>query len=97
MKKYHVLFFVMIVSIPLFLLFNVWQSNKCGEIRKEIQNIEFQQEYYVEKNKSAATEIADLLAIDKLELDAQRKLGLKKMRPENVKLIIMGGEKGREL
>jgi len=96
-KKYYVMFFLMVISIPIFLFFNVWQSNKCGEIRNEIRSIEYRQENYVEKNRTAAADIADLLAIEKLELDAQRRLGLKKIRPENIKLIIMGGEKGREL
>jgi len=96
-KKFYVLLFLMALSIPFLLGFNVWQSNKCGEIRNEIKNIEYRQENLIEKNKTVVADIADLLAIDKLELDAQRRLGLKKMRPEKVKLIIMGGEKGRDL
>jgi cell division protein FtsB len=48
----------------------------------------------VEENKTVVAEIADLLAVDKLENDARNKLGLKKIRPEDVLLIIMGG-KGR--
>ena len=97
MKRYYVFLFLMVLSISFMLGFNVWQSNKCGEIRNEIRNIEYRQENYVEKNKTVVADIADLLAIDKVELDAHRRLGLKKMRPENVKLIIMGGGKGRDL
>jgi hypothetical protein len=50
----------------------------------------------VERNRAVAAEIADLIAIDNLELEAQRRLGLQKMRTENVRLIILGG-KGRDL
>ena len=92
MKKYYAVFFFMVVSIPLFLGINAWQSNKCGEIRREIRELENRQENSVEENKAVAAEIADLLAIEKLEIDAQRKLGLRKMRPENTTLIIMGGK-----
>jgi len=92
MKKYYAALFFMVVSIPFFLGINAWQSNKCGELRREIRELESRQENSVEKNRAVAAEIADLLAIEKLEIDAQRKLGLKKMRPENTTLIIMGGK-----
>ena len=92
MKKFFVLFFLVIISIPIFLGVNAWQSNECGEIRREMREIESRQENSVEKNKALAAEIADLIAVDNLELEAQRKLGLKKIRPENIKLIILGGK-----
>ena len=97
MKKYNALFFLMVISIPIFLWINVWQSNECGEIRREIRRLENVQENIVEKNRIAAAEIADLLAIEKLEDDARRRLGLRKMRPEDIRLIIMGGGRERGL
>jgi len=94
MKGYYALFFLMVVTIPVFLWVNTWQSNECGILRNEIRKMEKNQENAVEENKTAVAEIADLLAVDKIENDARNKLGLKKIRPENVLLIIMGG-KGR--
>jgi len=94
MKVYYALFFLMVVTIPVFLWANAWQSNECGILRNEIKKIEKTQENAVEENKTVVAEIADLLAVDKLENDARNKLGLKKIRPEDVLLIIMGG-KGR--
>ena len=91
MKRYFVFFF-MVASIPCFLGFNAWQANKCGEIRREIREIESKQENNVERNRVVVAEIADLLAIEKLEFEARYRLGLKKMRPENTTLIIMGGK-----
>jgi len=96
MKVYYVLFLMMVISIPVFLWTNAWQSNECGKLRTEIKRLEKNQENAVEENKTAVAEIADLLAVDKLENDARGRLGLKKIRPENVLLIIMGG-KGRGL
>ena len=95
MKRY-ILFFAMVISIPVFLGINAWQTNKCGEIRNAIRKIERDQEYYVDENKTVAAEIADLLAIDRIENEAQKKLGLKKIRPQDVTLIIMR-RKGRDL
>jgi hypothetical protein len=92
MKKYYAVFFFLVVSIPCFLAFNAWQANRCGEIRREIRDIESRQENIVERNRTIVAEIADLLAIEKVELDARNRLGLKKMRPENTTLIIMGGK-----
>jgi len=94
MKVYYALFFMMVITIPVFLWANAWQSNECGILRNEIKKIEKNQENAVEENKTVVAEIADLLAVDKLENDARKKLGLKKIRPEDVLLIIMGG-KGR--
>jgi cell division protein FtsL len=96
MKAYYALFFLMVITIPVFLWANAWQSNECGILKNEIKKMEKSQENAVEENKTVITEIADLLAVDKLENDARNKLGLKKIRPENVLLIIMGG-KGRGL
>ena len=94
MKGYFALFFLMIITIPVFLWVNAWQSNECGVIRNEIKKMEKNQENTVEENKTVIAEIADLLAVDKLEDGAVNRLGLKKIRPESVLLIIMGG-KGR--
>ncbi|MCL2127774.1 MAG: cell division protein FtsL [Treponema sp.] len=91
MKKYYVFFFLMVLTIPPLLWVNAWQANECGEIRNEIKKIEKSQENCVEENKTVAADIARLLAVDKLENDAQKKLGLVKIRPEDVTLIIMGG------
>jgi len=91
----YVLFFAMILTIPLFLGINAWQSNECGILRNEIRVLERNQENRVNENKMAANEIVDLLATGRLEAEA-KKMGLQKIRPEDVLLIIMGG-KGRGL
>ena len=94
MKRY-ILFFAMVISIPVFLGVNAWQSNKCGELKNSIREIERNQENSVDENRTVAAEIADLLAVDKIEDEAQKKLEMQKIRPQDVTLIIMGG-KGRD-
>jgi len=91
----YVLLFAMVLTIPLFLGIDAWQSNKCGILRNEIKVLEKNQESRVNENKMAANEIVDLLATGRLEAEA-KKMGLQKIRPEDVLLIIMGG-KGRGL
>jgi len=94
MKGYYTLFFLMVVTIPVFLWANAWQSNECGILRNEIKKLEKSQENAVEENKTVVAEIAKELAVDKLENDARNRLGLQRIRPENVLLVIIGG-KGR--
>jgi len=96
MIKAYALLFLMVLTIPVFLGLNAWQANKCGEIRNDIKALEKSQEQCVTENKAVTNEIADLLAAGRLEAEAQ-KLGLQKMRPEDVLLIVMGGKKGNDL
>jgi len=92
MKKSYVLFFVMVFTIPVFLGINAWQANRCGTLRNDIRRLERAQENLLEENKTVAAEIANLLAIDRLEYDAVNRLGMTRMRPEDVTLIIVGGD-----
>ncbi|MDR2718452.1 MAG: hypothetical protein LBB89_10395 [Treponema sp.] len=95
MKKYYVLLFLLALTIPLFWGINAWQANECGIIRSEIKNLEKSQEHCLDENKTIAADIVNLLTAERLDTEA-RKMGLHKMRPENVLLIVMGG-KGRDL
>ncbi|MCL2190649.1 MAG: cell division protein FtsL [Treponema sp.] len=92
MKKSYVLFFVMVFTIPVFLGISAWQANRCGALRSDIRRLERAQENLMEENKTVAAEIANLLAIDRLEYDAVNRLGMTRMRPEDVTLIIVGGD-----
>jgi len=96
MLKSYALLFIMVLTIPVLLGLSAWQANECGEIRNDIKALEKMQEQRVSENKAITNEIADLLAASRLEAEAQ-KLGLHKMRPEDVLLIVMGGKKGNGL
>ncbi len=91
MKGPYVLFFLAILTIPLLWGVNVWQSNECGVLRSAIRKVERTQENYVRENKTVAHEIGELLAIDRLETEAN-KMGLQKMSPEDVILVVMEGQ-----
>jgi cell division protein FtsL len=91
MKGYF-LFFLMVITIPVFLGINAWQSNKMGVLRGEIRQLERQQENLVETNRTIAADIADLLAVERIDKEAKGRLGMTKINPEDVTLIILGGE-----
>jgi cell division protein FtsL len=97
MIKTYALLFLTVFTIPVLLGVSAWQSNECGEIRNEIKILERNQEQSVTENKAVASEITDLLAASRVEAEA-KKMGLHKMRPEDVVLIVMGrGKKGNGL
>ena len=89
-------FLLLVISIPVFLGVNAVQANKCGEIRKDIKALERFQENSVKNGRILAAEIADLLAVERLENEAKNNMVLRKMRPEEIHLIIVGG-KGLDL
>jgi uncharacterized protein YabN with tetrapyrrole methylase and pyrophosphatase domain len=63
-------------------------------IWNDIKRPEKNQENYIKDNKTIVNEIVDLLAVERLETEA-KKMGFKKMKPEDTILIIMGGGKDR--
>jgi hypothetical protein len=95
-KRYFLIFF-MVLTIPLFLGLNTWQSNKCGNLRRELGRLEREQVEMMEKNREAAARVTEMLAAGKLEENAREKMGLTKMRPEDIFLIRITGGKGRDL
>ena len=96
MKRYYVLFFVLVLSFPFLLGINAWLANECGLLRNGIQKFETEQVNLVDANRTVIAEIADLLSVERIENEAKENLGMRKIRPENVTLIIMGG-RGRGL
>jgi cell division protein FtsB len=92
MRKFYAMFFVMVFAVPLFLGVDVWQSNICGALRADIRRIEREQENLVDENRSIAAEIAKILAVGRIETDAKDRLGMSRVSPENVMMIILGGD-----
>jgi hypothetical protein len=97
MAKRYVLIFLMVLTIPLFLGLNTLQSNKCGDLRRELGRLQREQVEMMEKNREAAARVTEMLAAGKLEQDAREKMGLKKIQPEDIFLIRITGGKGRDL
>ena len=90
MTRYYVLFFFLVLAIPLLWGINTWQANKCGKLRNDIRFIEKEQEDSMKENRAIANDILNILAVENLETKAQD-MGLRKMGPEDVTVIIVGG------
>jgi len=92
-KKYIFIIF-MVITVPLLLLINVWQANKCGVLKREINRLQREQVQVIEKNKEEIVGITELLSTDNLENNARKIPGLKKMLPEDIMVIEITGGKG---
>ena len=94
--RYFLLYFA-VVTIPLFLGLCVWQSNRYGNLRRELDRLEAAQTEWVESNKRLIAGIAVLSSPERIEHIAQNELELRKIRPEDVLQVRIAGGKGHEL
>ncbi|MDR1319494.1 MAG: septum formation initiator family protein [Treponema sp.] len=93
MKRYLFLYFV-VLTIPLFLGLNAWQSNRYIALQREIKRLEEAQAEWVESNRRLIAGIAVLSSPERIENIARKDLGLKKIEPEDVLQVKIGEGKG---
>ena len=91
MIRSYPFFLLMIISIPLLWGLNVYQANKCSKFRAELRRNETRQENFIKDHKAITAEIRQLLSVENIEAVA-RNIGLQKVKPENIELIILGGK-----
>jgi cell division protein FtsL len=96
MKKRYLLIYFAVITIPLFLGLAVWQSNRYRNMEQEIRRLEQLQSEWVEGNKRLIAANAVLSSPQRIEHIAQKELGLRKIRPENVLQVNITEGKGRE-
>ncbi|MDR1105929.1 MAG: septum formation initiator family protein [Treponema sp.] len=92
MKK--IIFYLMVLSIPLLLGLASWQSARYGDLERELGRLEKTQQEWVENNKRLIAGISLLSSPDRIEHIARDELGLEKKRPEEVLLIHITGSGG---
>jgi cell division protein FtsL len=93
--RQYVLFYCAVIAIPFLLALTVWQSNRCNELKQELNRLEETQAEWVESNKRLIAGIAVLSSPERIEYIAENDLALHKIRPEDVLQVkIQGGEKG---
>jgi cell division protein FtsL len=93
--RYFLVYFA-VVTIPLFLGLVVWQSNRYRNLEQEIRRLEQSQSEWVEGNKRLIAANAVLSSPQRIEYIAQKELGLRKIRPENVLQVNIAEGKARE-
>jgi cell division protein FtsL len=84
MKKRYLLVYFAVITIPLFLGLVVWQSDRYRNLEQEILRLEQSQAEWVEGNKRLIAANAVLSSPQRIEHIAQKDLGLRKIRLENV-------------
>jgi cell division protein FtsL len=94
----RILFYLIVLTIPLLLGLNAWQSGRYTALEQEIGRLEDAQGEWIESNKRLIAGIALLSSSERIEHIAQKELGLEPIRPEDVLQIrIEGGGKDRGL
>jgi cell division protein FtsL len=97
MLKRHLLLYAAVITIPLSLGLIVWQSERYYSLNKELDRLEQTQVDWVEANKYLITRIAELSSPQNIEYIAINDLHLRKIRPQDVLQIRIGGGKGHDL
>ena len=87
-----ILFYVIVLSIPLTLGICAHQAARYDALKKEMSRLMDEQELLVDTNKRLITEIAGLSSSARIEDFARNTLGMDKKDPEDVLQIhIFGG------
>ncbi len=87
----HIWMYVIVITIPLCLGFNAWQSVEYAEISREIKQLEKTQAEWIESNKRLIAGIAMLSSAERIENIAKNELGLVKKTPEEIMQIKIEG------
>ncbi len=84
MFKKNFLFYIMVISIPVFLGLIVWQSTRYQNLSNEINRLEQAQTEWVESNRRLIAKIAEDSSPEKIEDIAVNQLKLQKIKPERL-------------
>jgi cell division protein FtsL len=89
-----ILLYLAALSIPAFLGLGAWQSSRYAGLEGELRRLEAAQEEWIESNKRLIAAIAVLSSSERIEHIARNDLELRKIPPEDVLQIRIGGENG---
>jgi cell division protein FtsL len=88
-----IVLYVVVLSIPLFLLGAVWQSERHAALWSEVDRLAESQEKVMEENRRLIAEITVLSSSARIENIAKTSLGLEKKLPEEViEVTIQSGQ-----
>jgi cell division protein FtsL len=90
------LLFFVVITIPVFLGLNAWQSSRYIALERETLRFEDAQEEWIESNKRLIGAIAVLSSSRRIEHIAKNDLELTKIEPEDVLQVKITGGKGND-
>lgn len=80
----RLLLYVCVISIPLLLGLNAWQTSRYTQLEQELHELENKQDEWLDSNKRLIAGIAVLSSTERIEYVAQEDLKLEKKSPEEV-------------
>jgi cell division protein FtsL len=83
--------YIIVLTIPLFLGLNAWQSSRYTSLEREISRLEDAQVEWIESNKRLIAGIAVLSSSERIEHIARNELKLERIAPEDVLQIRIAG------
>jgi cell division protein FtsL len=93
MKRWFILLYFIALTIPFFLGITAWQSSRYAALEQEVEQLEINQELWIESNKRLIAGIAVLSSPRRIEKIAREELGLSKIYPEHVLQIRIDRER----
>jgi cell division protein FtsL len=84
--------YLIVLTIPLFLGVNAWQSSRYAGLEREVSRLEDAQAEWIESNKRLIAGIAVLSSSERIEFIARNELELDRIQPEDVLMIRIDGE-----
>lgn len=82
MKRWVVVF--MVLSVPLFISMNVWQSLRYDQMQNDLVVLEEQQRERLEEHRKLMVGAALLDSPERIDRLAEEYLGLQKAQPEDI-------------
>ena len=92
MKKIMIL--ILVVTIPVFLSFEVWQVFRYRSLKQEALTLEAQQKDWLERNKKILANISLFSSPERIEKLSEETLGLERIDASRVLTIKLSGGKG---
>ena len=86
MKKFLII--LIVLSVPFLFSLEVWQVSRYKELAKVVNELEIEQEDWIDENKKVLADISVLRSPERIQEIATTQLGLEPVDPEKILRII---------
>ena len=96
MIKRLIFFYILVVTIPLFLGLLVWQSTRYQNLTRELTRLEQAQSEWIESNKKLIASVGEYSSPERIGDIARNQFNLQRIQPEYMLQVRIIGGKGHE-